>query len=132
MRKALVATNLQQTVRTCYALTSNINMASSVQTLIDTKIKGKKVMVFSKSYCPYCSKAKTVFQDLVSKGQLSTEDYEVMEIEDDPNCNAIQKYLGTLTGASSVPRVFINGSCVGGGDDVVSKYKSGQLIKLLQ
>jgi thioredoxin-related protein len=41
----------------------------------DTKIAGKKVMIFSKSYCPYCTKAKQVFKKHLGK-DLSEEDYE--------------------------------------------------------
>ena len=75
---------------------------SNVTATVDNKIKGKKVMVFSKTYCPFCTKAKKVFQQLIEENKLSTEDYEVMEIENDPNCSAIQAYLQKLTGAQSV------------------------------
>jgi glutaredoxin 3 len=74
---------------------------SNVKVLVDTKIAGKKVMVFSKSYCPYCTKAKQVFKKHLGK-DLSEEDYEVMEIENNPNCDAIQNYLKKLTGERSV------------------------------
>jgi glutaredoxin len=30
--------------------------------------------------------------------------------------DGIQKYLGQITGASTVPRVFIGGKCIGGCD----------------
>lgn len=30
-----------------------------------------------------------------------------------------------------VPRVFINGKCIGGGDDVVAADKAGELVKKL-
>lgn len=42
------------------------------------------------------------------------------QIENNPHCNAIQDYLKEKTGARSVPRVFINGTFFGGGDDTVS------------
>jgi glutaredoxin 3 len=35
-----------------------------------------------------------------------------------------------MTGGRSVPRVFINGEFIGGGDDTVSKAASGELVKL--
>lgn len=38
----------------------------------------------------------------------------------------------TLTGARSVPRVFIGGKFLGGGDETASAAKSGKLAKLLQ
>jgi len=30
-----------------------------------------------------------------------------------------------------VPRVFVNGECIGGGDDTVKLARTGQLIKLV-
>ena len=71
------------------------------KTLVDAKIAGKKVMVFSKSYCPYCAKAKKALQKHVGK-ELDPEDYEIMEIENLKNCGEIQSYLQRLTGSSSV------------------------------
>jgi len=99
-----------------------------VKEIVDGKIKNKKVMVFSKSYCPYCRKAK----DVLKTYNLKDDEYEVWEIEDEPNCSEIQAYLKSITGASSVPRVFINGECIGGGDETVAAHKSGKLKKLLK
>jgi hypothetical protein len=42
-----------------------------------------------------------VFKKHLGK-DLSEEDYEVMEIENNPDCDAIQNYLKKLTGARSV------------------------------
>lgn len=56
------------------------------------------MVVFSKMYCPFCTKAKKA----LSKHDLTEEEYEVVEIEDDPNCQAIQDYLYTLTHGRSV------------------------------
>ena len=35
-----------------------------------------------------------------------------------------QAYMKQLTGASSVPRVFIGGSCIGGGDETAAAHRS--------
>ena len=72
-----------------------------VPEMVDGKIAGKKVMIFSKSYCPYCIKAKTVMQKYLGD-LLSEEDYEVMEIESNPDCQKIQDYLLLITGGKSV------------------------------
>ena len=37
-----------------------------------------------------------------------------------------------LTGGRTVPRVFINGQCIGGGNETSSAHKSGQLEKKLR
>ncbi|GFN80644.1 glutaredoxin [Plakobranchus ocellatus] len=102
-----------------------------VKQLVDSKIAGKKVMVFSKSTCPFCTKAKKVFNKYISDKILSEDDYEVLEIERLQDCSDIQDYLLKLTGGRSVPRVFVNGKFIGGGDDVVAKDNNGQLKALL-
>ncbi len=48
------------------------------------------------------------------------------------DCNEIQDLLKNMTGARSVPRVFIGKTCVGGGTDVQQLQKSGMLVTLLK
>lgn len=52
-------------------------------------------------------------------------------MDDRPDCNDIQGVLGNITGASSVPRVFLDGNFIGGGTDVKKLYETGQLAKML-
>lgn len=54
-----------------------------------------------------------------------------LEIEDRADCNEIQAVLGEMTGAKSVPRVFINGEFVGGGTDIKKLYDQGKLAGML-
>lgn len=68
---------------------------------ITAKIEGKKVMVFSKSYCPYCSMAKKALNKYIGK-ELKQDEIEIWEIENDPKCQALQAELKKMTGASSV------------------------------
>merc|ERR1711879_300457 len=102
----------------------NINLPV-MQAEIDNFIKNNKVAIISKSYCPYCTTAKKAFDSIDQK-------YEVLEIEDREDCHAIQDYMMKLTGARSVPRVFINGEFEGGGDDISAKNRSGALAKLCE
>ena len=46
------------------------------------------------------------------------------------NGGEIQAALG-FTGATSVPRVFIGGKFVGGGDDTAALARSGELKRLI-
>ena len=78
---------------------------SGVESTVDAKIAGRKVVVFSKTYCEYSKKAKEIFKEYIIKGELSTDDYEVIEIENYPNVVAIQDYLRSITGARSVRRI---------------------------
>ena len=74
----------------------------SVKDTVQAKIQGKKVMVFSKSYCPYCAKAKKVLEALKKSGQLKAEDVEVWEIENEKDCDAIQDALKSISKVRSV------------------------------
>lgn len=48
------------------------------------------------------------------------------------DCAVIQDYLLQLTGARSVPRVFIGGKCVGGGTEVRALSEQNKLVPMLQ
>lgn len=45
---------------------------------------------------------------------------------------AIQDYMQTLTGARSVPRVFVGGKFIGGGSEVKELQGNGKLVPLLK
>ena len=53
---------------------------------IENKIAEKPVFVISKSYCPFCNKAKQVLR----KYNIKPENIEIMEIDNDKDCNEIQ------------------------------------------
>ena len=121
----------------------------------DGKIASKKVLVISKSYCPFCKKAKQV----LGKYKIPADNIEYIEIENRPDMDEIQAsvestklfsepepntqahisynsypqdHMRSLTGARSVPRVFIGGKCVGGGDEVASLDAKGKLKPMLE
>lgn len=102
-------------------------MSEAHKAKIEDLIKKKKVVVFSKTYCPFCKKAKNA----LSNYNIPQEDYYVWELDKDPECDVLQATLKEMTGASSVPRVFINGKFIGGGDDTVRLHENGQLATLL-
>ncbi|XP_047535442.1 glutaredoxin-C4-like [Vanessa atalanta] len=98
--------------------------SAEIQQFIKDAISKEKVVVFSKSYCPYCKLAKDVF----SKVKQPITVYELDERDDG---SSIQENLVQITGFRTVPQVFINGTCVGGGSDVKSLYESGKLEPML-
>ena len=101
---------------------------SATRSRIDNLLKEKKVVVISKSYCPFCKKAKQV----LAKYNIPKENIEILEIESDSDCEEIQKYMQVLTGGRSVPRVFIGGKCIGGGDETQALHNKGKLEPLLK
>ncbi|XP_063915895.1 uncharacterized protein LOC135131952 isoform X2 [Zophobas morio] len=90
--------------------------------LVKDLIKSDTVVIFSKSYCPYCRLAKEVFDNLKQK-------FTAIELDQRDDCDEIQAILGEITGAKTVPRVFVKGECLGGGSDVKALYDKGELQK---
>ncbi|GIL78301.1 hypothetical protein Vretifemale_7742, partial [Volvox reticuliferus] len=93
---------------------------------IDSAITANKVMVYSKSYCPYCVKAKNALNKFITPNQ-----YTVVELDQRADTDVMQDALLQITGGRSVPRVFINGKFLGGGDDTAAAAANGTLQKLL-
>ncbi|KAG0200672.1 thioredoxin reductase [Mortierella sp. GBA30] len=99
-------------------------MAANIKTQVDEIIANNAVVVFSKSYCPYCTKAKNLLIQLGVKAH-------VIELDELDNGAAIQAYLLELTGQRTVPNIFIGQKHVGGCDDLFKLEKSGQLKTML-
>jgi len=93
---------------------------------VKLQVSSNKVVVFSKSYCPYCKKAKAAIKD------AGLSEFYVIELDERDDGDAIQDALLKITGARSVPRVFIGGKFVGGGDDVKRLSDQGKLQPMLQ
>nr|CAD7445625.1 unnamed protein product [Timema bartmani] len=102
-----------------------VDMEGPVADLVKDLIKSDGVVIFSKSYCPYCKMAKEVFDKLKHK-------YTAIELDNRDDGDSIQAVLAQLTGAKTVPRVFVKGECIGGGTDVKKLYESGALVAKLQ
>ncbi|XP_068244062.1 glutaredoxin-2, mitochondrial-like [Palaemon carinicauda] len=102
-----------------------VDMKGPVAQNVRNKIKENCVMIFSKTYCPYCKMAKKVFDDLGTP-------YEVYELDKEKDGAAAQDVLDIMTGSRTVPRVFVAGNCIGGGTETRQLYKEGKLIELVE
>ncbi|CAF3133199.1 unnamed protein product, partial [Rotaria sp. Silwood2] len=102
--------------------TSKEAIADKVKQLINNH----KVIVFSKSYCPYCIAAKDIF------AKYKLKDYKVVELDQIDNGSEYQNVLEKMTNTSTVPRVFIDGKCIGGSDDTEKLDRNGDLEKRLR
>lgn len=100
---------------------SNSTMA---QEFVRDNIKENRVVVFSKTYCSFCKMAKD------SLDKIGAE-YKVIELDRRNDGNAIQDHLYQITGARSVPRVFIDGKCIGGGTETKTMMQNGKLQKMI-
>ncbi|KAG7220044.1 hypothetical protein INR49_018461, partial [Caranx melampygus] len=83
------------------------------------------VVIFSKTTCPYCKMAKNVFNEIGAT-------YKVVELDEHNDGRRLQEALAQMTGARTVPRVFINGNCIGGGSDTKQLHQQGKLVPLIE
>jgi len=99
--------------------------ASSLEEQVKETVAASKVVVYSKSWCPFCQK---------TKGLLDSMDilYTAVELDELDNGDALQTTLLDLTGQRTVPNVFIGGKHLGGNDDTQRAAKSGALQELLK
>uniref|UniRef100_A0A674ER46 Thioredoxin reductase 3 n=1 Tax=Salmo trutta TaxID=8032 RepID=A0A674ER46_SALTR len=100
--------------------TGRNQLKSRIQELIDSN----QVLVFSKSYCPYCVKVKDLFKEL-------NVNCNVVELDLIDNGSNYQELLLEMTRQKTVPNVFVNKTHIGGCDKTMQAHKDGILQKLL-
>lgn len=84
------------------------------------------VVIYSKGYCPYCSRTKELFQSEFS--QVTPKIFELDQMDDG---SSIQDALAQITKQRTVPNVWIKGKFVGGNDDTMALFRSGKLKEML-
>jgi len=93
---------------------------------IKDAIEGNDVVVFSKSYCPYCTSTKRAMAGLgLSSSPL------FIELDEVSDGTSIQDALASLTGQRTVPNVFVKGQHLGGNDDTQAAISGGQFKAML-
>jgi glutaredoxin 3 len=91
----------------------------------NTIIQQNPLVVFSKSYCPYCRKVKELLKSLGANAK-------VIEVDQEKDGGELQAALGEISGQQTVPNVFIGGQHVGGCDATVAANNKGTLVPLLK
>jgi GrxC family glutaredoxin len=80
-----------------------------------------KIIVYSKDYCPYCTRA----MNLLKKKGVEFEEIDITYDYD------LQDYVEEKTGRSTVPQIIIGDLAVGGFTDLYDLNVRGELDKLL-
>jgi len=81
-----------------------------------------KVTIYTKSYCPYCHRAKAL---LDRKGIA----YDEIEVAHDP---ALQAEMMERSQRRTVPQIFFGDRHIGGSDDLQALESNGELDRLLE
>ena len=81
-----------------------------------------KIEVFTKFFCPYCTRAKAL---------LDRKGVEYQEIDLTTDRAGFDAMVARTGGARTVPQIFIDGQHVGGSDDLHALDDQGKLDGLL-
>ncbi|THH30623.1 hypothetical protein EUX98_g3556 [Antrodiella citrinella] len=95
----------------------------AVKELVDSAIADNTVIIFSKSWCPYCKKAKAVF-----RVELSRREAKDSRMDEGAQ---IQDYLAEKSGQRTVPNIFIKQQHIGGSSDLIALDSKGKLASML-
>uniref|UniRef100_A0A2K5ZCQ9 Glutaredoxin-2, mitochondrial n=1 Tax=Mandrillus leucophaeus TaxID=9568 RepID=A0A2K5ZCQ9_MANLE len=100
------------------------NLATTPLNQIQETISDNCVVIFSKTSCSYCTMAKKLFHDM-------NVNYKVVELDLLEYGNQFQDALYKMTGERTVPRIFVNGTFIGGATDTYRLHKEGKLLPLV-
>ncbi|ALC18146.1 Glutaredoxin, GrxC family [Desulfuromonas soudanensis] len=81
----------------------------------------KNVEIYTKSYCPYCSRAK----ELLRIKEIPYTEYDVTV---DP---ALEEEMRRRSGRETVPEIFVEGQLIGGCSELFDLDEEGELDRLL-
>ena len=70
---------------------------------IQQTIAADKVVIYSKSWCPYCTQCKALFDEM-------SQPYTVVELDQRDDGEQLQAALLTMTQQRTVPSVFVRGN----------------------
>ncbi|KAH8998784.1 putative GRX1-glutaredoxin [Lactarius hatsudake] len=93
---------------------------------VNQTIAQNRVVIFSKSYCPYCKRAKDLFTTAFPGVEV-----KVLELDIRDDGPEIQGYLQQLTDQRTVPNIFINQKHIGGNDKLQALHKTDEVRALL-
>jgi glutaredoxin 3 len=81
--------------------------------------KIKKVTVYTTDYCPYCRNAIKLLNSKNVK-------YEVIDVTNSPETR--ERLVAMSGGRTTVPQIFVDNKSIGGYQDLLELYNSGQGI----
>ncbi|CAI2383514.1 unnamed protein product [Moneuplotes crassus] len=100
---------------------STISKAALAQVkVVKSHIQEYPMLMYVKSTCPYCKKAK----ELMEKGQVDYKKFVLDQLEEG---RFIKEALVEITGQRTVPNIFIAGKHIGGFSDINELHEKNEL-----
>ena len=129
-RRVAMASSVALTLVLLGACAASPVMASSDESeMLTDAIRAHRVVIVSKSYCPYCRAVKKLMAE-----QYPEVHPHVIEIDLDTRVDMtkFQNAMAETYGQRTVPQVFIGAERVGGSDDTFKAHVDGTLSRLLR
>lgn len=108
-----------------------LSNGQDVDKFVDNIINSADVMVFAKSYCPYCKGVLSIFESLRTDIPGWTLRYINLDMLPDFDGPLIQMEVLTKTKLTGVPTTFILGQGIVGWEDIQDMFESGELSNML-
>ncbi|CAF0795656.1 unnamed protein product [Adineta ricciae] len=104
-------------------------MSAGTKAYVDGKIQVRRIMMFAKSNDPESQRAK----DILNQYDLSTDDYECVDIEKRQDCIQLENYFQYIcyTDRRKNPYIFINQLYFGSLFELNICHQNGSLKKVL-
>lgn len=96
----------------------------TAEEFVDSHIKPGRMVLFMKPTCPFCRQA----EELLCQYPFKRDSLLIVDITVTRNTERIQDYFQQLTGARTVPRIFIGNECIGGCSELLEMDRSGELM----
>ena len=81
-----------------------------------------KIEIYTKAFCPYCARAKS----LLTSKRARFEEFDIMM-----DVGLRNTMITRASGGTTVPQIFIDGKHIGGSDDLAALDARGGLDPLL-
>lgn len=91
---------------------------------VHSAIRKHDVIIFSATYCGYCTRAKRALQ-------LRQIPFGVVELDVVENGDEMAAVLHEETGQTSVPNIFVKGRHLGGCDSLLAAIDNGKFADML-
>eukprot|EP00049_Salpingoeca_infusionum_P017345 m.352627 g.352627 ORF g.352627 m.352627 type:complete len:114 (+) comp16570_c0_seq1:549-890(+) len=105
-------------------------MAASA--ILDKAVSAETVVVFSKEYCPFCTRAKSALKPIFPGMKIIELDQGNVTYDGQTaSGSSVQDAIKSKYGHRTVPAVFIKGKLIGGCDDTLAGISNGSIKQML-
>ena len=91
---------------------------------LEAIIEANNVVIFSKTFCKYCQRAKSILSTYI------TESFLAIELDSDER--GWQRTLTEMTGQHTVPSIWIGGKFIGGCESLATLHTQGELKRMIE